>query len=80
MFLRRQTLLSLVAWETYVTETKKWFCLRVRNIFASQTQILFPKPMCHVFRSLATMKTILTTFPVMLIKNITQQWRAYNNG
>ena len=43
---------------------KKMFLPRVKNIFASRTQILRPK---HMFPSLATMKTMLTRFQCRLL-------------
>ena len=44
---------------------KKMFLPRVKNIFASRTQILLPK---HMFPSLATMKAVLTSFQCCSLK------------
>lgn len=39
---------------------------KVKNSFACRTEILLPD---HMFRSLATMKTMLTTFQYVLLSN-----------
>ena len=63
--LRRQMFPSLAARETYVAATnfaarkQKMFLPEVKNSFVSRTQILRPKQM---FPSLATTKTMLTSF------------------
>ena len=75
---------SLAVRETYVAETnfaariQKMFLPQVNNIFAFWTQILRPK---HTFPSLATKKTYnVDLVAVLLIKNVSQKRREYNNG
>jgi len=71
---------SLAARETYVAETnfaarkQKMFLPELKNIFVSRTPIFRPQ---HMFPSLATMRTLLTSFQCRsLIKSVFRQRRA----